>query len=81
MTATITDSTGKAVVGATVSGTWSGAVSGPVSGVTNSTGQVTFNSPQMPTRQAVTFAMTNVDGANIVYAPATNLVSNVANIS
>ncbi len=81
VTATITDSTGKAVVGATVSGTWSGAVSGPVSGVTNSTGQVTFNSPQMPTRQAVTFAMTNVDGANIVYAPATNLVSNVANIS
>jgi PKD repeat protein len=72
-TVKITDTTGKAVPGATVSGTWSGAVSGTASASTDSTGSLKFTSAVSKTGGTFTFTVNGVAAAGYSYDPNQNL--------
>jgi hypothetical protein len=61
VTATIVDSSGSALSGATVSGNWTGAYTASgVSGITDSNGSVTLATAQMTSGSLVTFTVTDV---------------------
>jgi hypothetical protein len=60
------------VPGATVTGAWSGPVSVNSTGVTDSSGTVTLASGALKTGTSVTFTVTSVTHATLVYAPAAN---------
>jgi hypothetical protein len=72
-TVTIEDDSNIPVEGATVYGSWSGAYLGDSSGVTDSEGQVTFNSGKVKDGGTFTFTVTNVVKTGWTYNPALNI--------
>ncbi|HEV8232622.1 MAG TPA: lysyl oxidase family protein [Thermoanaerobaculia bacterium] len=72
VTATIRDSAGSPVGGATVTGNWSGAASRSVSGLTASNGSVTLGTGQIAGGTNATFTVTNVAGAGLTYSQSAN---------
>jgi Zn-dependent metalloprotease len=71
-TITIRDTNNQVVPNATVYIQWSGHASGSSSGVTNSSGQVTFNSGWYFFNGTFTCTVTNVTHATMTYNPALN---------
>jgi hypothetical protein len=71
-TATIRDSDGNPVEGATVNGNWSGALSRSASGVTGSGGALTLGTGQLSGGPSVTFTVTGVSGSGLTYDSAAN---------
>ena len=73
-TVTIVDTEGSPVEGATVYGSWSGAASGSYYGITNSTGNITFESDNVKNPSGeFTFTVTNVVKDGWTYDSAANV--------
>lgn len=75
----VVDGTGSPIAGAKVTGEFSGAIGRMVTGITAADGAVVFNSPRTTVRPAsVTFAVSRVTKAGMLYSPAANTVSSAS---
>lgn len=76
-TLTVKDGSGKVVAGAVVTGSWTGAVvSSPLTGTTNVKGMAVIRSAPTKTTGTLTFTVTSITKAGLLYTPDSNAVAN-----